>query len=133
MLAASKEGEHFSQLKYKRFLHKVEQQRYTPKEPKDSRKLHFDTRQCIGHIGITPEASWKACIENFNPQVINRNIIVIKKMEKWSHWCVSCSVGAQYEDHPLIWSTVPSSLIADSTVHPVSSIYSTYYRALHSV
>ena len=54
-------------------------------------------------------------------------------MEKWSHWCVSCSVGAQYEDHPLIWSTVPSSLIADSTVHPVSSTFSTYYRALLSV
>ena len=39
MLAASNEGEHFAQLSHKRFLHKVEQQRYTPKEPEDSRKL----------------------------------------------------------------------------------------------
>ena len=74
------------------------------------------------NVWDTQESVQEACIENFNPQVINRNIIVIKKMEKWSHWCVSCSVGAKYEDRPLIWSAVPSSLTADSTVHPISSI-----------
>ena len=60
MLAASNEGEHFAQLSHKRFLHKVEQQRYTPKEPEDSRKLHFDTRQRIGHIGTSSRALWGA-------------------------------------------------------------------------
>ena len=60
MLTDSNEEEHFAQLKYKRFLYKIEQQRYTPKEPKDSRKLHFDTRQHIGHIGTSSRALWGA-------------------------------------------------------------------------
>ena len=79
MLAASNEGEHFAQLSHKRFLHKVEQQRYIPKEPEDSRKLGFDTRQCIGHIEISPGALWGACTKKFKPQVINRNMMLIKK------------------------------------------------------
>ena len=79
MLAASNEGEHFAQLSHKRFLHKVEQQRHTPMEPEDFRKLGFDTRQCIGHIGISPGALWGGSTKKFNPQVINRNMMLIKK------------------------------------------------------
>ena len=112
MLAASKEGEHFSQLKYKRFLHKVEQQRYTPKEPKDSRKLHFDTRQCIGHIGTSSRALWGAWTKTYNPWVINRNMILIKKMGNGLTAVFPAVLG---EDHPLTGSTVPSSQTANST------------------
>ena len=65
-----------------KILHKVRQQSYTPKEPEDSRELGSDTRQCMRHTGISPGALWKACTEKFNPWVIDRNIIIRKKMEK---------------------------------------------------
>ena len=68
-----------------KILHKVGQQSYTPvtsKEPEDSRKLGSDIRQRMGHTGISSGALWEAGTEKSNPQVINRNTIIRKKMEK---------------------------------------------------
>lgn len=75
------------------------------------------------HLGISAVAFWEACIEKFSPQVINRNVL-LKNMEQRFHQCISCSAGLQREAHPLIWSTVPSSLTAESAAP---------YRALHTV
>jgi len=36
----------------------------------------------MGHTGISSGALWEAGTEKFNPQVINRNTIIRKKMEK---------------------------------------------------
>lgn len=95
-----------------KLLHKVEQQRYTPKNPGVSRKL-VPTQ---GNIWDTWGSVQSACIENFNPQVINRNAIIRDKAV--NHLTgVSCIAGPQREDHPLTVSTVPSSLTADSTAH----------------
>ena len=79
MLAASHEGEHFLSWVTEDFT-QVGQQSYTPvtsKESEDSRKLGSNTRQCMGHTEQVQEAR----IENFNPQVINRNRITRRKME----------------------------------------------------
>lgn len=127
MLVALHEGKHFAQMSFRRFLHNVGQHSYIPKELEDSRKLGFDERQHMVHIGISPRALWEVCVENVNPQVINRNIIVIKRMEKWFHWRVSCSAGPQRESHPLTGLTAPSFLTAESTAHtliPAPSAFS---------
>lgn len=75
------------------------------------------------HLGISTVACGEACIEKFNPRVINRNVI-LQTMEQWFHQCILCGAGLQRETHPLTWLTVPSSLIAESAGP---------YRALHTV
>ena len=59
-----------------KILHEAEKQCYTPKNPGDSRKLGSNTRQHMGHRGSVQEAR----IENFNPQVIDRNMIIREKI-----------------------------------------------------
>ena len=91
-----------------KILHKVGQQSYTPvtsKEPEDSRKLS----STWNNIWDTEESVQEACFENFNQQVIKRNTTTGKKMEKTSHWYVSCSPGPERKDPPLKGSAVPSS------------------------
>ena len=60
----------------RKILHKVGQQSHIPKKPEDSRKLGSNTRQLTGHRGSVQEAR----IENFNPQVIDRNMIIREKI-----------------------------------------------------
>lgn len=133
MEAASNEGEHFAQLSYNRFLRKVGQQSYVLKQPRDHEKPGSDTRQRMVYTDISPGALWEECTKIFNPQVINRTTIIIMNVEKWSRWCVSYSSGPQHEAHPLTGLTAPSSLLAESAAHTVSSTFCTYYRALHNV
>ena len=104
-------------MSYKRCLHKVGQQSYILKQPKDHKKLGSDTRQRMVYIDTSPGALWEEGTKLFNPQVINRITIIITNTEKWSRWCVSYSSGPQREAHPLTGLTVPTSLLADSAAH----------------
>lgn len=45
------------------------------------------------HREISTVASWEACFEKFNPEGINRNMILIKNMEKWFHQCICTLLG----------------------------------------
>ena len=130
MLAASHEGEHFLSWTTEDFTQGKTAKLHNQVAWR-SRKLGSDTRQCIGHIGITPGASWKARTENFNPQVINK---YYSHKEDGKIVSLVCFL--------LCWSSmwgssshrVDCSQLSDSREHRSQSDSSTFcphYRALH--
>ena len=110
-----------------KILHKVGQQSYTPvisKEPEDSRKLGW-TRN---NIWDTEESVQEACFENFNPQVIKRNTITGKKMEKHLIGVFPEVLGLNVKILHSKGQLFPA-LTAESTAHTISSTFCPHYRA----
>lgn len=101
-LTASNEGEHRTQLSYRRFLHKGRQQSCTPKEPKDSRKLSaiYSGINTVDFFLIL----WGACIkkiqllgykQKYDPSIERGNMVLLVHfflswVLAWS--CLSCAV-----------------------------------------
>ena len=118
----------FSQLSYRRFYTSRTAKIYkAPKNPEDSRKLGSNTRQYMGHTGLSPgRMHWKRQPTGYQ-QKHDHN----KEDGKSSHQCIYCTSGPQHEDHPLSGSTDPSSLTAESTAHtliPAPSALTTWPR-----
>ena len=110
-----------------KILHKVGQQSYTPvtsKEPEDSRKLGSTQN----NIWDTEESVQEACFENFNPQVIKRNTIIRKKLEKHLIGVFPAVLGLNMKIL-LSKSQLFPALTAESTAHTISSTFCPHYRA----
>ena len=113
MLAASHEREYFFSWATEDFTQVGQQRFIRHPNPEDSRKLVSNTRQCMGHTGISlGSMHWKRQPTGYQ-QKHNHN----KEDGKSSHRCISCSSGPQHKDHPLSGSTDPSCLTAESTAH----------------